>query len=50
MYLVRCNNRTIAVVSYLKSAMAIFRANKYFCSWLQVIDTTTGKVIVYWIG
>lgn len=49
MYLVQRNNKTIAVIADLESAMAVFRTNQWPYSWLQVIDTTSDKVVVYWV-
>lgn len=49
MYLVQRNNKTIAVTEDLESAMAVFRANQCPYSWLQVIDATSDKVVVYWV-
>lgn len=49
MYIVQQNNKTIAMVSDLESAMAIFDAKKYPYTWLRVIEAATDKTIAYWI-
>lgn len=49
MYLVQRNNKTIAVTADLESAMAVFHANQVPYSWLQVIDTTSDRIVAYWI-
>lgn len=48
-YIVQQNNKTIAMVSDLESAMAVFDAKKYPYTWLRVIDTATDKTVAYWI-
>lgn len=49
MYLVQRCNKTIAVTADLESAMAIFRVYRHPYTWMQVIDTTSDKVVAYWI-
>lgn len=49
MYVIRKNNKTIAVESDYKAAMEIYRANKDPYTWVVVIDTSTDTIVAYWI-
>lgn len=49
MYVIRKNNKVIAVESDYEAAMEIFRANKDTYTWVVVIDASTDTVVAYWI-